>query len=206
MRFPFSLQVTSTAFLALGSTAVILLAQTPPPPKTNAASSPAAVASEPDGARSVAAFRRMAAVLHSPRCMNCHPATDFPKEGNEGKRHAMSVQRGPDNRGVTGMECRTCHQAVNVDGAPGAPGWELAPRSMAWEGLSDHQLADALKDPAKNGPRSLEQLYDHMANNELVGWAWHPGGKREVPPMTREEFARAVREWIDTGAVSPPAD
>ncbi len=118
----------------------------------------------------------------------------------------MFVQRGSDNHGVVGMECETCHLDVNVDRVPGAPGWELAPRSMAWEGLNDHDLAEALKDPAKNGPRSLEQLYDHMANSELVGWAWHPGGQRDTPPMTREQFARAVREWIDTGAVSPKAD
>ena len=81
----------------------------------------------------------------------------------------------------------------------------LAPLSMAWEGLDDHQLAEALKDPARNGQRSLEQLYEHMAHDELVGWAWQPGGTRDPVPIPRDEFARHVREWIDTGAVSPPA-
>jgi hypothetical protein len=204
MRFTLSLQLAGGVFLALGTSAMVLLAQAPSPPAH--ADAKAGLVSEPGAARSVAAFRQMTTVLRNPRCMNCHPAADFPRQGDEGKRHDMSVARGPDNRGVTGMECQTCHQAVNVGVVPGAPGWELAPRSMAWEGLNDHDLAEVLKDPAKNGPRSLEQLYDHMANNELVGWAWHPGGQRAAPPLTREEFARAVREWIDTGAVSPKAD
>ena len=74
---------------------------------------------------------------------------------------------------------------------------------IAWENLDDRQLAQMLADPARNGQRSLEKLYDHMANDELVGWAWHPGGTRRAPAMTREQFARLVREWIDNGAVAP---
>jgi hypothetical protein len=74
---------------------------------------------------------------------------------------------------------------------------------MAWEGLDDHQLAEQLKDPARNGKRSLEQIFEHNAHDELVGWGWNPGAGRETPPLSREEFVRALRTWIDTGAVSP---
>ena len=76
---------------------------------------------------------------------------------------------------------------------------------MAWEGLNDHDLAEAIKDRTKNGNRSLEQLYEHLLRDELVGWAWHPGGNRPPVPVAREDFARAFREWTDAGAVPPEA-
>ncbi len=158
-----------------------------------------------DPERSMAAFRKLATVLRHPRCMNCHTATDFPRQGDDRRRHDLNVKRGPDDHGVFAMQCSTCHQEINqrTTGVPGAPGWALAPLSMAWEGLDDGQLADQLKDPKRNGSRALDDLYDHLANDELVGWAWKPGGNRQPPPLPREEFARLVREWIDTGAVSP---
>jgi hypothetical protein len=116
----------------------------------------------------------------------------------------MNVLRGPDDHGAVAMRCSSCHQNVNqVNGVPGAPNWGLAPLSMAWEGLSDHDLADAIKDPAKNGRRSLEQTYEHIAHDELVGWGWQPGSNRQPIPIPREEFASMVRQWIDTGAVTP---
>jgi hypothetical protein len=159
----------------------------------------------PDPERSAAAFRQLATVLRHPRCMNCHTATQFPRQGDERRRHDQNVQRGPDDHGVFAMQCSTCHREINqrTTGVPGAPGWALAPLSMAWEELSDGQLADQLKDQQRNGRRSLDDIYDHIANDELVGWAWKPGGSRQPPPLAREEFARVVREWIDTGAVSP---
>jgi hypothetical protein len=177
-----------------------------PPMVTHAVAGAAAgtaVASPPDPVRSAAAFRKVAEVLRHPRCLNCHPAGDFPRQGDLRTPHQMGVIRGADDHGVVGMRCATCHSDQNVDEVPGAPHWALAPLAMAWEGLSDAELADSLKDPARNGKRSLEQLYDHMANDALVGWAWEPGGSRLPPPISRAEFARLVREWIDTGAVSP---
>src|SRR3954469_12185225 len=117
-----------------------------------------------DAARSQASFIQIAKVLRHPRCMNCHTATDFPRQGNERRRHDMMVLRGSDNHGAPAMRCSSCHQNINQEnGVPGAPNWGLAPLSMAWEGLDDHQLAEVLKDPARNGRRSLEQLYEHMA-------------------------------------------
>jgi hypothetical protein len=159
-----------------------------------------------DPVRSQAAFKQIASVLRHPRCMNCHTATEFPRQGNDRHRHAQLVLRGNDDHGSPAMRCYTCHQDVNQsNGVPGAPNWSLAPLSMAWEQLDDHQLAEALKDPAKNGHRSLEQIFDHIAHDELVGWGWRPGVNREPVPVPRAELARWVREWIDTGAVSPDA-
>jgi hypothetical protein len=38
---------------------------------------------------------------------------------------------------------------------PGAPHWQLAPRSMGWEDLSDADLCRVLKDSRKNKGRSV---------------------------------------------------
>lgn len=152
------------------------------------------------------AFAAVARVLRHPRCLNCHPSGDFPRVGGDRRPHPQNVQRGPDDRGMPGMGCAACHQAVNQDlaGVPGAPAWHLAPRSMGWEGLDDHALAEALKDPVKNGRRSLADLLHHMAEDPLVGWAWDPGRGRAAPPVAREAFVRSFRAWIEGGAPSPP--
>ena len=117
----------------------------------------------------------------------------------------MHVMRGPGNHGVPAMRCSACHQPANQDlaGVPGAPSWHLAPRSMGWEGLDDHALAEVLKDEAKNGGRSLQELLHHMAEDPLVGWAWEPGRGRAAPPVSRAALVRAFRSWIESGAVSP---
>jgi hypothetical protein len=155
-------------------------------------------------ARSEAAFRKVASVLRDPRCMNCHTVTDFPRQGDDRHRHIMNVLRGQGDHGVPGQRCSTCHQGTNqVNGVPGAPKWGLAPLSMGWEGLDDHQLADAIKDRARNGHRSLAQIQDHMAHDVLVSWAWNPGAGRRSPEISQAELGRLVQEWIDTGAVSP---
>ena len=156
-------------------------------------------------AKSVAAFRDVARLLRHPRCLNCHPSGDAPHVGELRKRHAMNVQRGEDGHGVPAMRCSTCHRDENQDavGLPGAPHWHLAPRSMGWENLDDHDLAEALKDPNKNGNRSLADIVEHMEKDPLVGWAWDPGKGRSAPPISREETIRKLRIWIETGAVSP---
>jgi hypothetical protein len=155
--------------------------------------------------RSVHAFRDVARVLRHPRCLNCHPAGDRPRVGDERELHQMNVQRGPDNEGRIGMRCDTCHRDANQElpRIPGAPSWHLAPRSMAWEGLDDHELAEALKDRARNGDRSLEDMLEHVTQDELVLWGWEPDPGREAVPMPHAEFSDAFQEWVETGAVSP---
>jgi hypothetical protein len=93
-------------------------------------------------------FRQMATVLQHPRCMNCHPRTDFPRQGDDRHRHTMNVMRGPADRGAPGLHCSACHQSTNqaASGVPGAPDWHLAPLRMAWDGLSAGELCRALLD------------------------------------------------------------
>ena len=150
------------------------------------------------------AFARIAEVLRHPRCMNCHPVGDSPRQTDDRHLHRMLVARGPDDRGTPAMRCATCHQTVNTaDGrVPGAPHWHLAPRRMGWEGLSDGELCRALKDPKRNGGRSIPALVQHMTSDALVQWAWNPG-LRSLPPLSQHEFHEIVKGWAASGAACP---
>jgi hypothetical protein len=79
---------------------------------------------------------------------------------------------------------------------------------MAWEGLSRVEIAKSMLDPKKNGGRTLKETVDHLTEHELVLWAWEPGidasGKpREKPPVSKEEYIKAVKAWAAAGAVIP---
>ena len=156
------------------------------------------------------AFNTIMQVLTHPRCMNCHPTDNIPKQGDNSHPHYFGLQRGASGHGFDGLQCAACHQTENNDfsGVPGAPHWGLAPASMGWQGLSNREIALALIDRSKNGDRSPEDLFKHMTEDALVLWAWNPGVnaegiEREVPPVTTGAFAKALQIWFDNGTPIP---
>lgn len=155
--------------------------------------------------RSLALFNEAGKVITHPRCLNCHPADDTPRQGEDMRVHAEPVQRGPNGAGIPPMRCSTCHGKANFDaaGIPGHPRWRLAPIEMAWVGQSLGAICEQLKDPQRNGGRTVQQIVDHMARDSLVGWAWHPGGRREPAPGTQEEFGALMQAWEKMGAYCP---
>jgi hypothetical protein len=157
------------------------------------------------GKRSQALFLEASRVFKHPRCQNCHPDGDVPLQGMDGRLHDPPVVRGPDDHGVVGMECQGCHQEHNLELArvPGAPKWHVAPREMAWVGKSPRALCEQLKDPARNGGKTLQEIVEHNAHDELVAWGWAPGHQREPAPGTQERFGAIVAAWVETGAVCP---
>jgi hypothetical protein len=153
----------------------------------------------------LSAFRKVASVLTSPRCLNCHLEGHSPLQGDDGQPHNMNVKRGADGRGSTTMKCTNCHQSTNVEFAhapPGAPDWRLPPAKtpMAWRGLSTGDLCRRLKDLSKNGNRSLSQLLEHMTSDQIVNWGWNPGPGRTAPPLSHQQFVDQFRAWVDSGA------
>jgi hypothetical protein len=86
---------------------------------------------------------------------------------------------------------------------PGQPRWDLAPIEMAWQGKSLGELCRQLKDPAHNGGRTLAQLHDHAATDDIVAWGWHPGEGRRPAPGNQEIFGQLIQAWIDAGAECP---
>jgi hypothetical protein len=132
-----------------------------------------------DVRRSIGAFRAVATVLESPRCMNCHVADNRPKQGDDRHLHLQNVMRGPEGKGLPGLRCANCHQERNHESAGGPPGasdWHMpaVAHPMAWEGLSTGDLCRAITDPRRNGNRKPADLVRHMQTS-LVVWAWSPG-------------------------------
>ena len=154
-----------------------------------------------------AAFEDIVPVLRHPRCMNCHSTGDFPRQGNDSHRHTMQVRRGPDGEGADPVKCSTCHQDHNLVGLhmpPGAPDWHLPSPEMPmiWEGLTDRQLCELLKDPQQNGHRTVQQIVVHMST-PLVLWGWHPGEGRSPVQMPQDDFQAKVQQWASNGAACP---
>lgn len=165
-------------------------------------------------ARSLALFEEAGKVIQHPRCVNCHPATERPLQGMTMHPHQPPVFRGDAGMGLIGMQCNTCHsekntpvvgQADTLKSIPGNPAWHLAPIEMAWEGKTLGQICEQLKDPKRNGDKTMAEMVEHMAHDELVGWGWQPGDGREPVPGTQQEFGALIQAWVDTGAACPPS-
>ena len=156
-------------------------------------------------ARSAAIFTELGKVLTHPRCLNCHPAGDRPRQGDMARLHQPPVERGADGFGLPAMRCPICHLQANYDaaGVPGNPIWHLAPREMAWEGKTLREICVQIKDPARNGNRSLDALIEHIGEDHLVGWAWAPGYGRQPAPGTQKQAGALVEAWVKTGAECP---
>ena len=156
--------------------------------------------------RSQALFLEASRVFLHPRCVNCHPNGDIPHQGSELTLHQPPVTRGPESKGVVGMECTSCHQEHNLATArvPGAHDWHLAPREMAWVGKTPGQICEQIKDPKRNGGKTLAQIVEHNAHDKaLVAWGWAPGADREPAPGSQEQFGAIVAAWVETGAECP---
>src|SRR6266478_7145328 len=76
---------------------------------------------DPKLADGLAAWEQVYSVLISPRCINCHTATNYPQQGDDRHRHFANIVRGPDGLGVPGLNCLSCHQETNAD-STGVPG------------------------------------------------------------------------------------
>jgi len=166
-------------------------------------------------AQGVAAWEQVYSVLTSPRCINCHTATNYPQQGDDRHRHVANVVRGPEGKGVPGLNCAGCHQETNADstGVPGGHNWHLAPLEMRWQDINDRPLSSAavcrqLTDRSRNHNLDGPGLLKHHEEEPLVKWAWNPGRRpdgtaRTLPPLTHEQFIAATRRWVEAGTPCP---
>lgn len=169
----------------------------------------------PSTAQGLAAWGQVYSVLTHPRCINCHTATNYPQQGDDRHRHVANVVRGPEGKGVPGLNCAGCHQETNADstGVPGGHNWHLAPLEMRWQDINDRPLSSAavcrqLTDRSRNHNLDGPGLLKHHEEEPLVKWAWNPGikpdgSKRTLPPMSHEEFVGATRRWVEAGTPCP---
>jgi hypothetical protein len=202
------------AAAAIGGFAVLADAQTPTPAtavqqQTSLRPVAAFNTISDRSARSVALFEEAGKVIAHPRCANCHPVST-PAQGGDRHPHMPKVVFGVDGHGAVGLPCAACHTSKNVwvGGAqivtvPGNPKWALAPKEMAWQGKSLGEICRQIKDPKRNGGKTLAQIHEHMAGDELVAWGWNPGAGRVAAPGTQAQFGEIIQAWIATGAACP---
>lgn len=160
--------------------------------------------------RAAALFREAARVIQHPRCLNCHPADRTPTQGDDLRAHVPIIRADEEGHGPPGLPCNACHQAQNtetnvqpIESIPGHAHWMLAPTSMAWQGMTVGEICRQIKDPDRNGGRTLEKIREHMAVDTLVGWAWSPGSGRTPAPGTQKAFGELIAAWIEAGASCP---
>lgn len=153
--------------------------------------------------RAKALFGEVAKVLLHPRCANCHPATPRPLQTDAQRPHIPWVVRGQDGEGAPGLTCDTCHGETNDLQQPGAPHWHLAPAEMAWIGKTAGEVCRQLKDPARNGGRTLEAVHRHLAEDPLEAYGWRAPKHLQPAPGTQARLAAPFRAWIEAGAHCP---
>ncbi len=165
-----------------------------------------------DRQRGLAEWEKVNAVFSHPRCANCHVEDEHPRWSGPhygGTRfHAFNVQRGDDGSGFgnAGLRCSTCHFETNsqvLHGPPGAENWHLAPAEMVWFGKTSAEICEQIKDPERNGDRSLQEVATHVRDDALVAWGWDPGPGREPAPGSAEETYEAILAWEAAGAPCP---
>ncbi|MCR5857058.1 hypothetical protein [Mesorhizobium sp. J428] len=165
-----------------------------------------------DSAAGLASWAKVYEVFSHPRCANCHVEDDRPRWSSPHygatRVHAFNVQRGADGSGFgnPGLRCTTCHFASNssvLHGPPGAEGWHLAPPEMVWFGKSSAEVCAQIKDPARNGGRTLDEVAVHVRDDGLVAWGWNPGPGREPAPGSAQATFEALSAWAAAGAPCP---
>ncbi|MEO1657783.1 MAG: hypothetical protein AAFR65_08675 [Pseudomonadota bacterium] len=163
----------------------------------------------------LAAWDKVFEVFSHPRCANCHvPADNRPRwsgasyglEEGEWAYHGMNVDGGDSRDGRDSMPCTTCHATSNSElphGPPGAPHWALAPVEMVWWGQTSRQICEQIKDPERNGGRTMQEVADHIDHDALVHWGWEPGPGREPAPYSIKETVTSFTSWAEAGAPCP---
>lgn len=165
----------------------------------------------PDSEAGLSAWAKIYEVVSHPRCANCHVDDGRPIWSGEhyGKTriHGMNVGGNPDELlGPPGLMCNTCHTAENSPVPHGPPGndvWHLPPKEMVWWQKSSSYICAQLKDPERNGGRTLGEIEEHVAEDSLVGWGWNPGAGREPAPYSAVQTANYIKAWAENGAPCP---
>jgi hypothetical protein len=157
-------------------------------------------------------FAELMPVFTSPRCLNCHGATDpaVPVNHPGGKQDVPLERPGGDMTFETGRneECLNCHTAAGS-------AFRLAPKHTSFVGLDTlplcrHFRTDEFIPPIRFAEgRAL--FLDHLTNDALIGMGFEGrGGIGEdsaffaetpaaPPPMSRQAFLAAAARWLNEG-------
>jgi hypothetical protein len=158
------------------------------------------------------AWRKIHEVFSHPRCANCHVGPDHlpvwsgASYGPKPRPHGMNISAGASRKGAETVLCSSCHTHHNSTvphGAPGARSWELPPVEMQWFGRSSAEICAQIKDPARNGGRTIAKVAEHIEHDALVHWGWAPGPGREPAPYSVTELVDYLKQWDAASAPCP---
>ncbi|WP_292159834.1 hypothetical protein [Mesorhizobium sp.] len=97
------------------------------------------------------------------------------------------------------LRCAACHFSSNSNALHGLPSTEnlrLAQAETAWFGKSSARICAQIKDPVRDGGRSLQRVGLHVRNDRLVGWGWAPRSDRApAPAWPKRPIRRLKTGW-----------
>ena len=152
------------------------------------------------------AWDRVYEVTSHPRCSNCHvgpserPMWSGPAYGKT-RPHGMNIMAGESRIGAETIQCSTCHayREGGNDFPHAAPqvamNWQLAPVEADWFGKTSQEVCTQLRDPDRNGGRTMIELAQHLNHDLILHWAWNPGGGREAAPYSLQEHIDDLLVW-----------
>jgi hypothetical protein len=119
----------------------------------------------------------------------------------------MNINGGTSRLGAEHIACNSCHTQHNSQvphGPPGAHVWLLPPVEMQWFGISSAEICAQIKDPARNGGRTVvAKIAEHIETDGLVHWGWAPGPGREPAPYSMSQLVAYLKQWDAAGAPCP---
>lgn len=166
----------------------------------------------------LASWQTFYEVASHPRCANCHVGADNrpmwsgPSYGRT-RPHGMNINAGASRIGAETIPCATCHTTTesvgeNANATPHAAprvamSWQLAPVEAEWFGKSSAYICEQLKDPERNGDRTIREVAAHLDHDLILHWAWTPGGGREPAPHSLQATMDALMKWAAAGTPCP---
>lgn len=166
----------------------------------------------------LASWQTFYEVASHPRCANCHVGADNrpmwsgPSYGRT-RPHGMNINAGVSRIGAETIPCATCHTTTesvgeNANATPHAAprvamSWQLAPVEAEWFGKSSAYICAQLKDPERNGDRTIREVAAHLDHDLILHWAWTPGGGREPAPHSLQATMDALMKWAAAGTPCP---
>lgn len=166
----------------------------------------------------LAAWQLFYEVASHPRCSNCHVGADNrpmwsgPSYGRT-RPHGMNINAGDSRIGAEALPCASCHTTLSApdDAANAVPHtpprvaqvWALPPVEAAWFGKSSPEICNQLKDPERNGNRTIAEVAIHLGHDRVLRWAWAPGGNRQPAPHSLDAATDALMKWAAAGTPCP---
>ena len=130
--------------------------------------------------------KKLYPVFSHARCTNCHGRVNLVTGAN----HATGPAAQFSNCTTSG-----CH--TPKEGFPPKE-WQVAPESMSMAGKDARQACATLKTHV-----TAQQFFTIVQSDELIHWAFNPGGSRLPAPGGYANFLRNSEEWVKGGGYCP---